>query len=59
MRQYRDLVLMEIPEEDAVSRAAHFNEKTQQQSAGVEKRMRDKMGKMMPSAAIFGEIKIS
>lgn len=59
LRQYRDLVLMEMPEDTAIERNRYYEERTSQQSKGIEKQMRDNVGKSLPGATVYGEVKIS
>lgn len=59
LKQYRDLVLMEIPEETAVARNEYYSDVTKRQSAGVTKQVKDKIGQALPGATVYGEVKIS
>ena len=59
LKQYRDLVLMEMPEDMAVARNEYYSDVTKRQSAGVTKQVKDKIGQELPGATVYGEVKIS
>jgi hypothetical protein len=55
--QYRDLVLMEIPEETAQARAEYYRQETQAMVGGITKRLKNKIAE--GNAATYGEIQIN
>lgn len=57
VQQYRDLVLMEIPEETAAARAEYYNQQTLNQTAGITKRLKQKMAQS-GNAATYGDVLI-
>lgn len=57
VQQYRDLVLMEIPEETVDARAAYFNRETESQLTGITKRLKQKMAQS-GNAATYGDVVI-
>lgn len=59
LKQYRDLVLMEMPEDQAEARAEYYRERTRHQSDGVTKQVRDKVNQGLPGATVYGDVKIT
>lgn len=57
VQQYRDLVLMEIPEETVEARSKYYEGETQSQLSGITKRLKQKMAQS-GNAATYGEVMI-
>lgn len=58
VKQYRDLVLMEMPEELAVARNEYFQNETKAQVGGITKRLKSKLAES-GSAATYGDVQIN
>lgn len=56
--EYRDMVLMALPEEMAKAREEYFNEKTEQQTRGLKRDLEKEMRNGENTAAIHGKIVI-
>lgn len=58
MKQYRDLVLMQMPEDMVDARTEHYSEVTRSQTSGITKRLQDKM-KSNGVGKVYGKVEIN
>lgn len=57
LKQYRDLVLMEMPEDMAQARSEYYQNETKAQVGGITKRLKDKLAQ--GNAASYGDVQIN